>query len=82
MNLKSQISLLAFIIFLSCNRLVYYSKEAKTWESLMPPDSADLDYSVYLIGDAGDPNPITTEPVFKLLKSVIEKDTNSTTVFQ
>jgi hypothetical protein len=81
MNLKSQISLLAFIIFLSCNRLVYYSKEAKTWESLMPPDSADLDYSVYLIGDAGDPNPITTEPVFKLLKSVIEKDTNSTTVF-
>ncbi|HXA01048.1 MAG TPA: metallophosphoesterase, partial [Cytophagaceae bacterium] len=45
------------------------------------PDSISVDFSLYLIGDAGDPILTSTEPVFKLLKSNLEKDSNSAVVF-
>jgi hypothetical protein len=81
MNLIARISLFSVVLLLSCNRQVYYSKEFKNWNTAILPDSTELDYSIYLIGDAGDPNPNTTEPVFKLLKSTLERDSNSSVVF-
>jgi hypothetical protein len=81
MNLKSLCFLLSITFLFSCNRLIYYSKESKKWDKSVLPDSSSLDYAVYLIGDAGDPVPTGTEPLFKLLKSTVEKDSNSALIF-
>jgi hypothetical protein len=81
MSLRAIVLVLIFTFVCSCNRQLYYSKEAKEWESAGMPDSLSVEFSMYLIGDAGDPSTTTFEPTFKLLKSQLEKDSNSAVVF-
>ena len=74
--------LLCLIFSSSCSLgpHTYYSKEVKDWKNLAPKDS-NLTYTVYLIGDAGEPAQYEQEPTFLLLQSQLEKDSNSSVVF-
>jgi hypothetical protein len=81
MNPRVLIFLIIFTFVCSCNKQLYYSKEVKDWKTAQIPDSLSVEFSLYLIGDAGDPILSMTEPVFKLLKSSLEKDSNSAVVF-
>ncbi|TZF82985.1 BamA/TamA family outer membrane protein [Pedobacter sp. BS3] len=62
------------IIFLSlccacASRKPYYDKNHKHWQQqAVPPDSLHLKYSVFLIGDAGNPDAGRQEPTLKLLQ--------------
>ena len=47
----------------------YYDKSQANWKSSNPPDTTKLSYSVFLIGDAGNPDKNRQEPVLKLLQS-------------
>src|SRR5688500_8833904 len=66
----------------------FYDKSQKNWETAHSPDTLELKYSVFLIGDAGAPEKDKQEPALKLLQSqLFPKDTlvaagsNSDTVF-
>ena len=58
----------------SCSKKVYYSNEVKNWKTDSMPDSSLLKYTIFLIGDAGDPNLTSAEPTLKILQDQIEKD--------
>ena len=73
--------LFVLLSLLSCQKKVYYSKKASHWKDSVQPDSSLLDYSIYLIGDAGDPELDKEEPTFRILRAQIEKDSNSSIVF-
>ncbi len=67
----------------------FYSKSQKNWESANNPDSLTLDYSIFLLGDAGNPDKNIQEPTFKLMKSkmfsidtIISKSRKDTTIFK
>ncbi|HXI00385.1 MAG TPA: metallophosphoesterase [Sphingobacteriaceae bacterium] len=49
----------------------YYAKKQANWETANSPDSLKLKYSVYLIGDVGNPDKDRQEPSLKLLQSQI-----------
>ncbi|MBC7744560.1 MAG: metallophosphoesterase [Flavobacterium sp.] len=68
---------LSCIFFQGCTSLKpFYDKSQKKWEASHPPDSSKLKYSVFLIGDAGNPDKDKQEPVLKLLQSqLFPKDT-------
>ncbi|MXV53197.1 BamA/TamA family outer membrane protein [Pedobacter sp. HMF7647] len=56
----------------SCvSRKVYYAKSEKDWQKSNVPDSVKLDYSVFLIGDVGNPDDEKQEPTLKLLQQQI-----------
>ena len=74
------ITLLYLLFICSCGRELYYSKEVKNWEN-ESPDTSAIEYCVYLIGDAGEPDLVTTEPIFRVLKTELLKDSNSAVVF-
>ncbi|PIQ21618.1 MAG: hypothetical protein COW65_08040, partial [Cytophagales bacterium CG18_big_fil_WC_8_21_14_2_50_42_9] len=77
------ILILTVLFFPSCaGYKVYYSNEAARWKADVPPDSSNLAYSVYLIGDVGAPNRDPLEPSLKLLQSQMQvADENSATIF-
>ena len=53
----------------------YYDKSQKNWQSANSPDTLQLKYSVFLIGDCGVPDKNRQEPVLKLLQSqIFQKD--------
>lgn len=60
-------------LFYSCGTVKpYYEKHYENWESATPPDTAQIKYSVYLIGDAGEQtNNARMVPAFKLLRNMI-----------
>ncbi|TXK52844.1 hypothetical protein FVR03_00275 [Pontibacter qinzhouensis] len=68
----------ALNIFSCRSSKIYYGPEAGNWQEQQLPDTAELAYTVYLLGDAGAPKP--EEPTFKLLKSQLDRDPNSTLV--
>lgn len=49
----------------------YYDKSELSWKEATPPDSAQLKYTVYLLGDAGNPSSSRQEPTLKLAQSHI-----------
>lgn len=71
------------IVLLSCltvNACIstkpFYDKSQKNWENANSPDTLQLNYSVFLIGDAGNPSKDKQEPVLKLLQAQLyQKDT-------
>ncbi|WP_036679321.1 metallophosphoesterase [Daejeonella oryzae] len=73
----------SLLIVLSCYTLnacistkPYYDKSQKNWQSANSPDTLELKYTVFLIGDAGTPENDKQEPVLKLLQSqVFQQDT-------
>ncbi len=71
--------LIAVIFFLSnCGTYnPWYSKREKNWEASTLPNEEDLLHTVYLIGDAGQPDKDKQEPSLRLLESYL-KDGDST----
>ncbi|MEJ6982542.1 metallophosphoesterase [Pedobacter sp. P351] len=51
----------------------FYDKSELAWEKATPPDSTHLKYTVFLIGDAGNPDANRQEPTLKLAQSHIFK---------
>ncbi|MFT2010330.1 metallophosphoesterase [Pontibacter sp. 13R65] len=77
--LQGLLIFLAGLTIYSCrSSKIYYGPDARKWQEQQLPDSATLAYTVYLLGDAGAPKP--GEPTFKLLKSQLDRDPNSTLV--
>ncbi|MBC6610913.1 metallophosphoesterase [Hymenobacter sp. BT507] len=61
-----------------------YRGEGKNWESLTPPDSSQLRYTVFLIGDVGKPADakVGGEPSLNFLRrQILAAGSKSTTVF-
>ncbi len=71
---------LTTLLLSSCAKSIYYGPEAGNWQQLTPPDSSDIAYTVYLLGDAGAPSSNPTEPNLKLLKLQLDQDDNSTLI--
>src|SRR5688572_13474956 len=60
----------------------FYSQEVANWKTVTPPDSSQLKYTVFLIGDVGAPNKEPLEPSLKLLESQMQvAGANSATIF-
>ncbi len=73
---------LCFLTFCSActSTKPYYVKNQRTWKNSSPPDTASLKYTVYLIGDVGNPEKDTQEPTLKLLQNqLFNKDATDTT---
>lgn len=71
------------LIAIGCNSVKpYYSKRQTDWES-KELSSTKLIHTIYLIGDAGEPEFETSDPVFDLLSSQLEgaDSINNTVVF-
>ena len=58
----------------------YYAPTVTNWEKRAPKDSADLLYTVFLIGDAGAPLTDEPDPTLMLLKSQINAEGEKSTV--
>jgi hypothetical protein len=60
----------------------FYSREAANWKTVMPPDTSQIKYTVFLIGDVGAPNKEPLEPSLKLLQSQMQvAGARSATIF-
>ncbi|WP_246150709.1 metallophosphoesterase [Adhaeribacter aerolatus] len=60
----------------------FYSSAVANWQTVMPPDSSRIKYTVFLIGDVGAPEKDPLEPSLKLLESQMKSaGANSATVF-
>jgi hypothetical protein len=60
----------------------FYSREAANWKTVMPPDTSQIKYTVFLIGDVGAPNKDPLEPSLKLLQSQMQvAGARSATIF-
>ncbi|MBC7448331.1 MAG: metallophosphoesterase [Hymenobacteraceae bacterium] len=53
------------------NKPPYYAPEQRAWAQTALPDTSELAYTVFLIGDAGSPDP--AEPIIELLKRQIHE---------
>ncbi|MDX2001722.1 MAG: metallophosphoesterase [Chitinophagales bacterium] len=58
----------------------YYSKDNKDWKQDATPDTGQLLYSVYLIGDVGEPSADAQEPSLKLLQAHLKQAGNKSSV--
>lgn len=68
------------LVLLGCTTRLYYSPEVKDWQQLERPTEEPL-YTVYLLGDAGEPNLDAPDPIFQALKRQLDQDPKSTLVF-
>ena len=68
--IKSLSSVVLLLIpFSGCISLKpYYAKSQINWEKSSPPDTSKIKYSVYLVGDAGNPASAKQEPILRLLQ--------------
>lgn len=66
----------------SSTKAPYCKVSDRNWEAHQPDDAATLSYTVYLIGDVGEPEFAHQEPTFKLLQSQLESENeNSAVIF-
>jgi hypothetical protein len=66
------ICLVASFIISGCSSTKpYYEKTQLNWKNSKPPDSVKLKYSVFLVGDVGNPDKVRQEPTLKLLQQKI-----------
>ncbi len=65
---------LASLSFFSCTTYkAFYAKSERDWKKANNPDSLKLDYTVFLIGDVGNPSLDKQEPTLKLMQSQMYK---------
>ncbi|OAQ41879.1 hypothetical protein A5893_01815 [Pedobacter psychrophilus] len=58
------------LLYCSCTTYKpFYAKSERDWKKANNPDTLSLDYTVFLIGDAGKPDVDQQEPTLKLLQS-------------
>ncbi len=68
-SLSIAVTVMAFV---SCGTVKpYYDNAYKDWKSQTPPDTSQLKYSVYLIGDAGEKKGRRLNPTLHLLRNMI-----------
>ncbi len=68
------ICLIAILSYTSCTTYKpFYAKSQKDWQKANNPDSLTLDYTVFLLGDAGKPSSNKQEPTLKLMESQMYK---------
>ena len=74
--------LLLLLSACSTTKNPFYSKENINWQANSIPDSDQIEYSIFLIGDAGAPSLSPPETVLSLLQQkLLLADTNSAVVF-
>ena len=73
MPIRILLSLLIILVVYTFNGCIstkpYYDKSQKNWESAKSPDTLQLNYSIFLIGDCGIPDKTRQEPVLKLFQT-------------
>ncbi|RKD17192.1 hypothetical protein BCY91_03365 [Pelobium manganitolerans] len=80
--------LITALFYTSCTTYKpFYAKSERDWQKANNPDSLTLDYTVFLIGDVGNPSLSKQEPTLKLMESqiyrldtVINKNTGDTVI--
>ena len=74
-NYKLILSFLTIsLIYTSCTTYKpFYAKSERDWEKANNPDSLKLDYTVFLVGDAGNPSLNKQEPTLKLMEKQMYK---------
>lgn len=75
-----QISLLSFAILSCSSSRLYYSSDAKGWQSDSAEQSKELIYEIFLVGDAGSASQVYQEPNLKLLQSKLSKSSERSAV--
>ena len=81
MRTSSFILLISFVFLwiAGCKTLKpYYDKSQLNWEKSTPPDTAKLKYTVFLVGDVGNPESSRQEPTLKMLQRKIYYKTDTT----
>ncbi len=73
--------LLISLTYTSCTTYKpFYAKSERDWEKANNPDSLKLDYTVFLVGDVGNPSLSEQEPTLKLMeKQMYKTDTTIST---
>ncbi|TKB98748.1 metallophosphoesterase [Pedobacter cryophilus] len=67
---KLLILLVASLCYASCTTYKpFYAKSERDWKKANNPDSLTLDYTVFLVGDVGNPSLGEQEPTLKLMES-------------
>ena len=74
------ISLLSLVILSCSSSRLYYSSDAKEWESESVGETNELIYEMYLIGDAGSPSLDQQEPNLKLLEKKLSQSSERSAV--
>lgn len=75
------ISLIA-TLYSCANYKLQYTKEAAAWQQNMPSTDAELDHTIYLIGDTGNAKEGKTVPIFPFLKEELNQASkNSSIIF-
>lgn len=70
----NQFTITTFLIFFFAGCVTikpFYDKSQQDWQKAAPPDSTQLKYTVFLIGDAGNPDANKQEPTLKLAQKHI-----------
>lgn len=66
--------IIAGLCYTSCTTYKpFYAKSEREWQKANNPDSLDLDYTVFLVGDAGKPSTSRQEPTLRLMESQMYK---------
>src|ERR1700751_3618474 len=78
--------LIGVIIYYIANskkrQTAFYPKESADWKDFKPETGQKINFSIFLIGDAGAGSLIKTEPTFAILKEQLLKgDSNSAIYF-
>lgn len=74
------ISIFSAILILSgCNKKIFVRKDLENWESEKLPDAKNRIYSLYLIGDAGEP--YNKEINLQIISDIIQTDSTSSLIF-
>ena len=72
-RLRALLGLAAGLLAAGCvtNKPPYYAPAVKEWAATAPPDTSELEFTAFLIGDAGSPEP--DEPIIQLLRKQIHE---------
>lgn len=74
-------SALLLVAAFGCSSVeTYVGEESRGWELQELPQSQEVVYRIYLIGDAGSPSPTRTEPSLKLLKDKLDRESPQSAV--
>ncbi len=74
MGYRYPLFLVIFILFISSceTSKPFYEKDSRQWANEQLPDSSGLEFTAFLIGDAGEPTFDPIEPNFPFLRSQLE----------
>lgn len=73
--------LLLSVLFISCSATEpWIADDYNDWETKEPPESIDVSFSLFLIGDTGTPELERPDPVFEFLKTAIALESSDRAV--